>query len=109
MLGADYPISVVCRVLDLPRSPHYYQPVATDEDEIRQALEATAREFPTYGRRRLTAQVRRAPYRLVVNHKRVRRLMGELGLKRRPKPRRCHTTTSQHAFARYPNLVAELI
>ncbi len=108
MLSSDYPTSVVCRVLDLPRSTHYYQPVATDEGEIRQALEAAAQEFPTYGRRRLTAQVRRAPYRLVVNHKRVRRLMGELGLKRRPKPRRCHTTNSQHVFARYPNLVAAL-
>ena len=33
--------------------------------------------------------------------------MGELGLKRRPKRRLCRTTNSQHAFGRYPNLVAE--
>jgi putative transposase len=79
-----------------------------DDAEVRHALEEVAAQFPTYGRRRLTAQVRRAPYRLVVNRKRVRRLMGELGLTRRPKLRRCHMTNSVHGFARYPNLVADL-
>ncbi len=108
MLGTDYPITMVCQVLGLPRSSHYYRPAVADDGEIRHALEDVAQQFPTYGSRRLTAQVRRAPYRLVVNRKRVRRLMGELGLKRRPKPRHCRTTNSQHAFARYPNLVAEL-
>ena len=37
---------------------------------------------------------------------RVRRLMGELGLTRRPKRQVCRTTNSQHGFGRYPNLVA---
>ncbi len=108
MLGSTYPISSVCRVLALPRSTHYYTPVTADEQAVRHALEEVAQQFPTYGSRRLTAQLRRTPYRLVLNRKRVRRLMGELGLKRRPKPRRCHTTNSAHGFARYPNLVADL-
>ena len=108
MLTSDYPITVVCRVLDLARSTQYYQPVVRDEGELRQALETAAQQFPTYGSRRLTQQVRRAPAPLVVNRKRVRRLRDELGLKRRPKPCRCRTTNSQHAFARYPNLVADL-
>jgi putative transposase len=81
--------------------------VARDEVELRLALEATAQAFPTYGSRRLTQQVRRAPYRIVAGRTRVRRLMGELGLKRRPKPRVCRTTNSQHSFGRYPNLVAD--
>ncbi len=108
MLGTDYPISVVCTVLDLPRSTHYYRPVVADERAIKQALEDVAQVFPTYGSRRLTAQVRRAPHQLVIGRERVRRLMRELGLKRRPKRRICRTTNSQHAFARYPNLVAAL-
>jgi putative transposase len=108
MLGSRYPISSVCRVLELPRSTQYYTPVAADEQAVRHAREDVAQQFPTYGSRRLTAQLRRAPYRLVLNRKRVRRLMGELRLMRRPKSRRCHTTNRAHAFARYPNLVADL-
>ena len=108
MLGTDYPITVVCDVLGLPRSTHYYRSVVVDEGALKQALEEVAQVFPTYGSRRLTQQVRRAPHRLVIGRRRTRRLMGELGLKRRPKRRRCHTTNSQHTFARYPNLVAEL-
>jgi transposase InsO family protein len=109
MLTKDYPLTVVCRVIDLPRSTFYYQPVVRDEVELRLALEAAAQEFPTYGSRRLTHQVRRAPYRMRAGRKRIRRLMDELGLKRRPKPRICRTTNSQHGFGRYPNLVAERV
>ena len=108
MLGRDYPINTVCQVVALPRSTHYYRPVVADERAIKQALEDAAQVFPTYGSRRLRQQVRRAPHRLVIGRHRVRRLMGELGLKRRPKRRLCRTTNSQHAFARYPNLVAAL-
>lgn len=107
MLGKDYPITMVCHVLDLPRSTHYYRAAVADAGAIKQALEDVAQVFPTYGSRRLTAQVRRAPYHLHIGRRRVRRLMGELGLKRRPKPRLCRTTNSQHAFGRYPNLVVE--
>ena len=107
MLGTEYPITALCRVLSLPRSTQYYQPVERDEADLRQALEAAAQEFPTYGSRRLSQQVRRAPYRLAAGRTRVRRLMGELGLKRRPKRRVCRTTNSQHGFGRSPNLVAD--
>ncbi len=109
MLRSTYPITVLCQVLDLPRSTQYYQPVGRDEAELRQALTVAAQEFPTYGSRRLTQQVRRTPYRVVAGRRRVRRLMGELGLKRRPKARLCRTTNSQHGFGRYPNLVAARI
>ena len=106
MLGTAYPITILCRVLDLPRSTQYYQPVERNEADLRQALEAVAQEFPTYGSRRLSQQVRRAPYRVAAGRTRVLRLMGELGLKRRPKRRVCRTTNSQHGFGRYPNRVA---
>lgn len=106
MLATAYPIRLLCRVLELPRSTRYYQPVERDEADLRQALEEAAQQFPTYGSRRLSQQVRRAPYRLATGRTRVRRLMGELGLKRRSKRRVCRTTNSQHGFGRYPNLVA---
>ena len=66
MLATDYPITVVCQVVDLPRSTQYYQPVVTDEGAIKQALEDVAQAFPTYGSRRLAQQVRRAPHRLAL-------------------------------------------
>ena len=108
MLRTDYPITVVCQMVDLPRSTQDYRPVVADAGALKQALEDVAQAFPPYGSRRLTQHVRRAPQRLVIGRHRVRRLMGELGLKRRPKRRICRTTNSQHAFARYPTLVVGL-
>ena len=107
MLGSAYPITILCRVLDLPRSTQSYQPVERDAADLRQALEAAAQQLPTYGSRRLSQHVRRVPYRLPAGRTRVRRLMGALGLKRRPKPRICRTTNRQHGFGRYPTLVAD--
>jgi putative transposase len=109
MLAKEYPLTVVCHVIELARSTLSYQPVVRHEGELRLALEAAAQEVPTDGSRRLTQQVRRAPYRMSAGRKRIRRLMDEVGLKRRPKPRLCRTTNSQHGFGRYPNLVAERV
>lgn len=101
-----YPITLICQVLDLPRSTHYYAPVPRDDSAVQQAIVAVAQEFPTYGSRRLSAQMRRAPYQLKVNRKRVRRLMHQLDLVRRRRPRGRGTTNSQHGYGRFPNLVA---
>ena len=73
---------------------------------MREALIALAGQWPTYGYRRLTVMLRREGH--TVNAKRVRRLMGELGLFGEPPPRHPRTTSSVHAFPRYPNLVESL-
>jgi hypothetical protein len=65
-----------------------------------------AGEWPTYGYRRLTAMMRRLDW--PVNGKRVRRWMHELNLHGIPPPRKPRTTNSNHAFPRYPNVVADL-
>lgn len=104
----SYPAAAVCQVLGLPRSTYYYQPQEPDEHEVRAAIEAVVREFPTYGSRRVTAQLRRPPYGIRVNRKRVRRLMRQMGLQQPTKRRKCRTTNSQHPFPRYPNLVKDL-
>jgi transposase InsO family protein len=80
--------------------------VAADEAALRKAVERTAGAWPTYGYRRVTAMHRRGG--LVVNAKRVRRVMRELGLAATPPPRRVRTTDSNPAFPRSPNLVAGL-
>jgi len=107
VLAQDYPITLACDVLGCTRSS-YYQ-LATeqpDEVELKVAIEAVAAEWPTYGYRRVTAQLRRQEW--LVNHKRVQRLMRLMGLQAKTKRKRRRTTNSEHDFPRYPNLVQDL-
>ena len=104
----SYPVSALCELLGLPRSSYYYRPTERDDAALRQAIESVAAEFPTYGSRRITQQLRRPPYQVVVNRKQVQRLMGEMGLKRPPKRRKQRTTNSLHGYPRFPNLVMGL-
>jgi putative transposase len=106
-LADAYPIRLVCRLLDVPRSSVYYQPQpALDEAMIKAALLDLAAEWPTYGYRRLTFMMQRLGWK--VNSKRVRRYMDELNLTGAPPARKTRTTNSQHDFPRYPNLVKDL-
>ena len=104
----DYPISVACDLLELAPSTYYYRPVQSDESELEAAIEEIAGQFPVYGTRRVTNQLRRSPYRFTVNRKRVRRIMAKRELLRPIKRRKRRTTDSQHPYPRYPNLVKEL-
>ena len=106
-LSPPYPVSVVCQALGLSRSSYYYPPKERDDTACRSAILEAAGTWPTYGYRRITAQIRR-DWQLVVNCKRVRRLMKELGLQAKPSRKRRRTTNSDHDFPRYPNLVQEL-
>jgi len=56
----------------------------------------------------MAAQLRRTPHEIVVNRKRVQRLMREMGLQRPVKHRKCRTTDSEHPYPRYPNPVEGL-
>ena len=108
MLKSNYPINLLCDLLAIPRSSFYYQPQEADESQLRKAVNKLAAQFTTYGSRRLAAQVRRAPYKLTVKRKRMRRVMQELQINCRVTQRTIQTTDSRHAFPRYPNLVADL-
>jgi len=101
--GSTYPVKTVCEAWGVPRSSHYYTPAEADETTARGAILKVAGEWPTYGYRRLTAQLRREGHPL--NSKVVRRLMGELGLTAEPPMR---TTDSEHVWPRYPNLLKGL-
>jgi transposase InsO family protein len=103
-----YPVAKLGGLLGLPRSSYYRRPVEPDEQGLREAIEMVCRQFASYGSRRVTRELRRAPYRLTVNRKRIRRLMGQMGLRRTQKPQKRHTTDSRHGFPRYPNRVADL-
>lgn len=106
-LAPTYGVSLACELLDLPRSSFYYQVDEPDESASKVAIQEIAGQWPRYGYRRITVQLRRDK-ELVVNSKRVRRLMAEMGLKGESPRRKRRTTNSEHAFPRYPNLVLNL-
>jgi transposase InsO family protein len=105
-MQADYPVKTICEVLDLPRSSFYHRASQSDDPDLRAALLDLAGQYPTYGYRRLTALLRRAGWS--VNHKRIQRMMAQMGLQRPLKRRKTRTTNSQHNFPRYPNRVGGL-
>lgn len=98
---------MACEILGMSRSSYYYQPSGSpDEAGLKEAIKQTAAEWPTYGYRRMTRQLQREGW--PVNHKRVQRLMREVGLQARIRPRTRRTTDSAHDFPRYPNLILGL-
>jgi putative transposase len=106
MLSQHYPIRLVCQVLDVAPSTYYYRAQPRAETDLTVALTNLAAQWPTYGSRRLTHELRRAGW--IINRKRVVRLMAELGLDRRSAPAKPRTTDSAHSYGRYPNLVKGL-
>lgn len=107
VLAQDYPVSVICEVLGCARNSYYHLVAErADEAELKAAIKSVAAEWPTYGYRRVTAQLKRQEW--CVNHKRVQRLMQLMGLQAEIKRRKRRTTHSEHAFPRYSNLVLGL-
>lgn len=97
-------------MIDLPRSSYYYRPdvdeaKAREDADIRDRMEMLALEFPRYGYRRMTHQLRREGWQ--VNHKRVLRLMRESDLLVRHRRRFVRTTDSNHSLPVFPNLLAD--
>lgn len=106
--GLQLSITRSCQALEVSRSGYYKwmnqsQPVPTVEIDLRDQIQDIALEFPRYGYRRVTAELRNRGY--VANSKRVLRLMREdnpLCLKKKFKP---VTTDSSHGLPIYPNLL----
>jgi len=103
-----YPVSAACELLEIQRSTFYYQSEQVEESELEAAIEDIAGKFPIYGTRRVTQELRRFPYEIQVNRKRVRRIMAKKKLLRPVKRSKRYTTDSEHPYPRYPNLVKYL-
>jgi transposase InsO family protein len=102
-MAADYPVTIVCETLGVARSSYYHEAAGRDDEELRQALQELAGRWPTYGYRRMTAELQRAGW--TVNRKRVAQTMAELGLQAKVDRKRMQTTNSRHGGLRFPNLV----
>ncbi len=100
----------MCEAARVSRASYYrcVGSVAEDPDmELRSEVQKIALRRPSYGYRRVQAELKRRGRQ--VNHKRVRRLMREdnlLCLRRRSFVR---TTDSRHGFTVYPNLAREMV
>ena len=94
--------------MNMARSTFYQRRKARNPDQVKaeadlvEHIEAICLEFPGYGYRRVTRQLKREGW--AVNHKRVLRLMRESDLLCRVK-----TTDSKHHFPRYPNLLKGMV
>ena len=91
--------------MEVSPSSYYYRSRGGDDLVLLSQIEGVLIRFPTYGYRRVTAQLRREG--CLVNHKRVSRVMRANDLIAVVK-RRVHTTDSHHGYKRYPNLLRKL-
>ena len=94
--------------MGLPRSTFYDAPsAAVDDAEIVGRMPAICGEFETYGYRRVGAALRQ--HGVVVNSKKVRRLMREHDLQPRRRRRFIATTDSAHNLPVFPNLARGMV
>jgi transposase InsO family protein len=99
----------MCELTSVSRAGFYrFSPTEKGKGdlELRDAMQRIALEFPSYGWRRVTAELKRRGW--AVNHKRVYRLMREDNLLCLRKRKFIVTSQSDHGFAVYPNLAAKL-
>ena len=75
--------------------------------DLRDAIQRIALEWPSYGRRRITAELRRHGW--TVNPKRVYRLMREDNLLCVRRRKFVMTTDSNHGRTVYPNLAGDMV
>jgi len=108
---ANYPITILCRVLDVARSAYdawarrgVSARAQADTDLLAQIAAAHARSRRTYGAPRIHAALRAQGVRCA--RKRVARLMRAAGLLGCHRRRRARTTTVDPAQTPAPNLVA---
>ena len=97
--------------MNLPRSTYYYRAVAKPDGlsdaELTSIIEDIQDELPCYGYRRVTYELKR--HGLIINHKRVARVMRLAGLGIKPRRRFVRTTDSQHDSPIFPNLYRNTI
>jgi putative transposase len=102
-------IELACELLGLARSSYYYQGHQRAEEPVEAAVEVVVGQYPTYGTRRVTHQLRRSPYEYRLNRKHIQGIMRRRGWLRAVKRNKIRTTNSQHPYPRYANLVIDLI
>jgi putative transposase len=107
---AQLPVGRMCELVQLPRRSYYHlvgrtQPV-DHYIELRDQIQKVALEWPTYGYRPMTAELRRRGFR--ANQKLVLGLMREDNLLCLRRRHFVCTTDSRHSLPVYPNLAGQM-
>src|SRR6202044_3552246 len=106
-IGASCGVAEGCRLMGIARSTFYDEPTAAlDDTAIVEAIAAICDEFEFYGWRRVRAELQHRG--MIVNHKKIRRLMREHNLQPRRRRRYVATTDSDHDQPIYPNRTIDL-
>ena len=92
--------------MGIARSTYYEMPGTPDNTAIVEAISAICDEFEHYGWRRVRAALQQQG--MVVNHKKIKRLMREHDLQPRMRRRYVATTDSNHSDPIFPNLAKDM-
>ena len=97
--------------MGISRATYYYRPKDKKDKKrwdryLCKKIKAICYRYPYYGYRRVTAALRRKG--LVVNHKKVLKLMKDMGIQVKKVKRYTRTTNSAHNLKVYPNLIKNL-
>src|SRR3954462_274561 len=110
MIDPDHPeLSIMrqCELVSISRSGFYYQPAGETplNLDLMRLIDRQFLETPWYGSRQMARHLRREGY--TVGRKRIRRLMGKMGLE--PIYQRPRTTVPHPEHQVYPYLLRELV
>jgi putative transposase len=110
-LATLLPLQRLCALGQVSRAGLYrwrHAPLPDDADlDLRDEIQRIALEFPCYGWRRVTAELRRRGW--TVNHKRARRIMREDNLLCLRRKKFVVTTDSNHDLPIFPNLTGGMV
>lgn len=109
-LATPIPVQRLCVLAQVSRAGFYrwrQAPPKVDADlDLRDAIQKIALEWPSYGWRRITAELHRRGWK--ANHKRVLRIMREDNLLCLRRRKFVVTTDSNHSRKVYPNLAGQM-
>jgi len=109
-LATPIPVPRLCALAQVSRAGFYRwrqaRPSVDPDLDLRDDIQRIALEWPCYGWRRVTAELRRRGW--TVNHKRVRRIMREDNLLCLRHRKFVKTTDSRHSRKVYPNLAGQM-
>lgn len=94
--------------MGIARSTYYDKPaISIDDTALVETMAMISESFEAYGYRRVQAALRHRG--LVVNHKKIRRLMREHDLQPRRRRRYIATTDGDHDLPIFPNLAKDMV
>ena len=95
--------------MGISRPSYYYKSKKRkpEDAELEDIISDIALDFPYYGYRRVTATLKRKG--LIINHKKVHRIMKDNNILCKIKRSFKKTTNSAHNLKKYPNLIKDII